>query len=440
MADPEFATYWEKFRERHKKRKQHHVPDVGEDERIIVAKAAGEMVVEEAEKPAENRLLCNVGFVCNHQIYRELITLLNKHCYIHSYIISFMDSAPTPAAALLNSLIPDQRLVRCTAGDITFVIAVVSNITFDDLCKGIILNNHSISLDQSSLWYSFKNQMQCIIRNDQDVYLMFQCQRMLLCEFVDLEIKRSVLTNVVIDGMQSPKSMNYSNNGPYLAEIENQIRPTKTYLTELWRQYIHSEEQVFKCAKEFKEDLIKYSILLGFSFDYVYNDKDRVTAKCSRKEEDGCERRVQASKNRANGLFYIQKLNNIHTCSGRYRTRKNKKLNSSLVASLVMDKIRDNPRLRPKDIVSDFKGSYGLDISYWNAWFGKEVARIEVQGSNEGSYAILARYVEAINETNLGSRCVLEFDNETRRFWRYVVCCIWVVYRGIRKVQATTCP
>ncbi|KAM7530184.1 hypothetical protein LguiB_033594 [Lonicera macranthoides] len=78
-----------------------------------------------------------------------------------------------------------------------------------------------------------------------------------------------------------------------------------------------------------------------------------------------------------------------------------------------MDKIRDNPRLRPKDIVSDFKGSYGLDISYWNAWFGKEVARIEVHGSDEGNYAILTRYVESINETNPGSRCVLEFDNET---------------------------
>ncbi|KAM7499886.1 hypothetical protein LguiA_024300 [Lonicera macranthoides] len=46
-----------------------------------------------------------VGFVCNHQIYRELITLLNRHCYIHSYIISFMDSAPTPATALLNRIV-----------------------------------------------------------------------------------------------------------------------------------------------------------------------------------------------------------------------------------------------------------------------------------------------------------------------------------------------
>ncbi|KAM7510722.1 hypothetical protein LguiB_009597 [Lonicera macranthoides] len=86
-----------------------------------------------------------------------------------------------------------------------------------------------------------------------------------------------------------------------------------------------------------------------------------------------------------------------------------------------MDKIRDNPLLQPKDIVFYFKGSYSLDISYWNAWFGREFARTEVHGSDEGSYTILTRYVETINETNPSSRCVLEFDNETRTFQRLFV-------------------
>lgn len=244
---------------------------------------------------------------------------------------------------------------------------------------------------------------------------------MLWCEFVDLEIRRSVPTHNVVDIPKSPGPVNHNNNALCLTEIENQIQQTKTYLTKLWKQYIHSEDQVFKGSKEFREDLIKYSISLGFSFDYIYNDRDRVTAKCSRKEEDGCKWWVQASKNNANGLFYIRKLNNTHTCSSRYRTRKNKKLNSSLVVSLVMDKIRDNPLSRPKDIVADFKGSYGLDISYWNAWFGREFAKTDVHGSDEASYAILTRYIEAINETNPSSRCILEFDDEMKRFQRLFV-------------------
>lgn len=58
MADPEFATYWRNFVEgAHKKRKQHYIPDTGEDGPDNCAKPAGEMVVEEAEKFAENTLM-----------------------------------------------------------------------------------------------------------------------------------------------------------------------------------------------------------------------------------------------------------------------------------------------------------------------------------------------------------------------------------------------
>lgn len=60
MADPEFATYWRNFvKGAHKKRKQHYIPDTGEDGPDNCAKPAGEMVVEE-RKNLLKTLLCNV--------------------------------------------------------------------------------------------------------------------------------------------------------------------------------------------------------------------------------------------------------------------------------------------------------------------------------------------------------------------------------------------
>ncbi|XP_024200641.1 uncharacterized protein LOC112203983 [Rosa chinensis] len=196
----------------------------------------------------------------------------------------------------------------------------------------------------------------------------------------------------------------------------------KVYLSHEWKTYIRSVGQKFEGGvTEFRDKLCKYAIEKGFRFAYIKNDKERVTAECFMKHAEGCSWRIHAILNRANGFFYIKDLNNEHSCRARIRLRKSVLMGSKIVSSVVADQIRSKPLMKPIEIVKDFKHNYGLDISYYNAWKGKELAKIQVHGDEESSYTQLLWYVDALMKTNKGSHCVLECDEISSRFKRLFI-------------------
>ncbi|XP_050113356.1 uncharacterized protein LOC126591625 [Malus sylvestris] len=195
----------------------------------------------------------------------------------------------------------------------------------------------------------------------------------------------------------------------------------RMYLSHPWRSYMSRVGQKFVGGVvEFRDKLKKYAVEAGFKFSYVKNDKERVTATCTKKL-DGCPWRVHASVCRTNGYFYIRRLNNNHTCSGRIRERRSKMMNSSIVSSIVADQIRSNPLIKPTDIIKNFKQNYGLDISYYNAWYGRMKAKKLVHGAEAVSYQLLTWYVKSVKELNPGSHCILECEPNSHRFKRLFV-------------------
>ena len=91
----------------------------------------------------------------------------------------------------------------------------------------------------------------------------------------------------------------------------------------------------------------------------------------------------------------------------------------------MVEQIRSNPHIKPIQIVDDFKKNYGLDVSYYNAWYGKELAMTMVHGDDVLSYQKLGWYVEEIRKSNPGSHCVLECDPNTSHFSR-----LFIAFRG----------
>ncbi|XP_008240550.1 PREDICTED: uncharacterized protein LOC103339053 [Prunus mume] len=92
------------------------------------------------------------------------------------------------------------------------------------------------------------------------------------------------------------------------------------------------------------------------------------------------------------------------------------------VSSLFVDRIRAKPELKPVEIIHEFKDYYGIDISYYHAWFGKELAKLDVHGDQSKSFNELVCYVDAIKETNPRSLCVLECEAGINRFrWFFVL-------------------
>ncbi|XP_024171516.1 uncharacterized protein LOC112177459 [Rosa chinensis] len=108
--------------------------------------------------------------------------------------------------------------------------------------------------------------------------------------------------------------------------------------------------------------------------------------KCAKRYSDGYQWSIGDLKNKVNDFFYIKKLNNVHTCKGVLRQQKSKLLGSHVVKSEIANELKSNPQLKPKGIVSRLKHSFGLDVSYKTAWYGKELARKAVHGHDGDSY------------------------------------------------------
>ncbi|KAL6182595.1 hypothetical protein ACLB2K_044014 [Fragaria x ananassa] len=89
-------------------------------------------------------------------------------------------------------------------------------------------------------------------------------------------------------------------------------------------------------------------------------------------------------------------------------------MGSKIVSSVLENQLRSSPLIRPVDIVKDFKRNYGIEISYYNAWKGKEMAKRDVHGDKAMSYKHLEWYVNELEKTNPGSYTILECDADHR--------------------------
>ncbi|CAI9111734.1 OLC1v1012029C1 [Oldenlandia corymbosa var. corymbosa] len=166
-----------------------------------------------------------------------------------------------------------------------------------------------------------------------------------------------------------------------------------------WENTITGVDQRFSSFSEFREALHKYSIAHGFSYKYKKNDSHRVTVKC---KVEGCPWRVYASKLATTQLICIKKMNDKHTCEGTtvkagYRATK------GWVGNIIKEKLKVSPHYKPKDIATDIKREYGIQLNYSQAWRAKEIAREQLQGSFKEAYCQLPYFCEKIIETNPGS-------------------------------------
>lgn len=129
----------------------------------------------------------------------------------------------------------------------------------------------------------------------------------------------------------------------------------------------------------------------------------------------GCKWCVHDSFSLSNGAFYIRTLHNSHN-SGLIRKNNSLMLTAKVVLTLIIETVRADPEFGAKAIQEHVWESCGFEVSYWTAWNAREIARRDVLGDDLSSYKCLTRFVEMIKETNPGSYCVLEVDENTRRF------------------------
>ncbi|KAL7183828.1 hypothetical protein ACSBR2_026078 [Camellia fascicularis] len=137
---------------------------------------------------------------------------------------------------------------------------------------------------------------------------------------------------------------------------------------------------------EFRDALSKYSIHSGFNFDFVKNDKDRVTVYCRRMADLGCLWSVHAKVENYSKAFVIKQFDDVHTCGSSFRTIKHAKMTSSMIGGLISSDIRNKALASISGVVCDFNDYYGTKVSYRRAWMGVEKARGLVFGDYSSSF------------------------------------------------------
>ena len=97
---------------------------------------------------------------------------------------------------------------------------------------------------------------------------------------------------------------------------------------------------------------------------------------------------------------------------------------SKLIAEYILDKVRLNNNIKPKEIMDDFQMEFGVTISYKKTHITKDAALHMVRGSYEDSLKILPLYCAELKTTNPGTVttiCITD-DDRFKRLWAFGQC------------------
>ncbi|XP_026428935.1 uncharacterized protein LOC113324866 [Papaver somniferum] len=139
----------------------------------------------------------------------------------------------------------------------------------------------------------------------------------------------------------------------------------------------------------------KYKMATGHKVVILKNDRTRFTAKC---EEDGCGWRIHFGPVNGDISRFVLKYSNV------IHRLKSPAVLTKLVKHLIADNIHGDPTLKPRQIMSLFKKTYGSNIKYHHARRGKEAVFEEQFGDDEKSYSDLTWPMIYLDATFLTGR------------------------------------
>ncbi|CAA7026394.1 unnamed protein product [Microthlaspi erraticum] len=156
---------------------------------------------------------------------------------------------------------------------------------------------------------------------------------------------------------------------------------------------------VHACRKALRDTAIS----LRFEMHTIKSDKTRFTAKCM---GEGCPWRIHCAKVPNAPTFTIRTIHGSHTCGGISHLG-HQQASVTWVAEVLAEKLKENPHLKPKEILEEIHRVHGIALSYKQAWRGKERIMASLRCSFDEEYRLLPQYCEEIKRTNPGSVAVV---------------------------------
>ena len=178
----------------------------------------------------------------------------------------------------------------------------------------------------------------------------------------------------------------------------------------------------FKDVYEFRVALRNYHIAQLRNYQFHRNSPKRVIVKCT---EEGCPFYITASSVGKEKTFCLRKIKALHTC---IPPGENTKVSIKWLASQSEQAIRTDPNTRVDTLLDNAKQKFGVEVPRSKAYRARKQAFAAVIGDQQKQYTRLRDYLQAINNTNPGSRCIvttkelLEHPSPNPRFHGLFVC------------------
>ncbi|XXG61870.1 hypothetical protein AAC387_Pa05g0364 [Persea americana] len=172
----------------------------------------------------------------------------------------------------------------------------------------------------------------------------------------------------------------------------------------------------------FRNTLAKFAIYGNFTLRPLKTNMTKVTARCRDQE---CPWRIHASIVKLGPQFKVRTYNPNHRCSRPMMGMAHRQASSVLVTEFIMDRVRQNVKLKPKEIMIDYQLESGATISYKKAYIAREMALNMIHGLYEDSFQQLPLYCKELQMSNPGTVTNIDTTTEDRFkrfFWAFGPC------------------
>ena len=165
-----------------------------------------------------------------------------------------------------------------------------------------------------------------------------------------------------------------------------------------------------------------FAIYGNFTLRPLKTNMTKETAHCRDQE---CPWHIHASIVKSGPQFKVRTYNPNHRCSRPMMGMAHRQASSVLIIELIVDRVRQIVKLKPKEIINDYQMEFRATITYRMAYIAREMAPNMIRGSYEDSFQQLPLYCKELQMSNHGTVTNIDTTTEDRFirfFWAFRPC------------------
>ncbi|XP_073152978.1 uncharacterized protein [Henckelia pumila] len=188
----------------------------------------------------------------------------------------------------------------------------------------------------------------------------------------------------------------------------------------------------FDDKKDVQRELYDIAIKASFEMRVIKSTKTLYEVRCV---DETCSWKVRVARKEDSSRFSVRTYCNKHTCDLTNRKRRHRQASAVVVADMLVENFRGQQKLPALKAIQTMMQNKGVEISYFKAWKGKQLAINQLRGDPVESFKLLPAYLYMLEQVNAGSTTYLKLnpDNSFKYMFLAYKACI-AGFKYMRKV------